>query len=240
MYLSQGFSVAQRRDLHQRIFTRRPIGIISNPFDFTDEDVALAREMGIKHIIFLGFHTEPLEQTYSIVFPSQTLGYLAAQHLIARGHRHLALVHPDDAIQEEAFLQRLEGMHAAIAEEPGVSLDTLPLYLSSSAALSLVETSFVGTDRPTGIYAFSDEYAVVLLGALTRLGIRVPQEVAIVGTDNLPIGEFVWPSLTSMCFDALDMGKRAIDMLHTLHQGLPLPEELTRPLVPQLIQREST
>src|SRR6266436_6628937 len=97
-------------------------------------------------------------------------------------------------------------MYAAITAEPGVSLDILPLYLSSSAALSLVETSFVGTDRPTGIYAFSDEYAVVLLGALTRLGIRVPQEVALVGTDNLPIGEFVWPSLTSMCFDALDMG----------------------------------
>ena len=240
MYLSQGFSVEQRSDLHQRIFTRRPIGIISNPFDFTAEDVALAREMGIKHIIFIGFHTEPIEQTYSIVFPSQTLGYLAARHLLERGHRHLALVHPDDAIQEEAFLQRLEGMHAALAEEPGVSLDILPLHLSPSAALSLVETSFVGADRPTGVYAFSDEYAVVLLGALTRLGIRVPQEVAIVGTDNLPIGEFVWPSLTSMCFDALDIGKRAVDMLHALHQGLPLPEELTHSLVPQLIPREST
>jgi LacI family transcriptional regulator len=240
IYLSQGFSVEQRADLHQTIFTRRPIGIIAGPFDFTAEDVALAREMGINHIIFIGFHTQPIEQTSSIVFPSQSLGYLAAQHLVARGHRHLALVHPDDAIQEEAFLQRLEGMHAAIAEEPGVTLDILPLYLSASAALSLVETSFVCPDRPTGIYAFSDEYALVLLGALTRLGIHVPQEVALVGTDNLPIGEFVWPSLTSMCFDALDMGKRAVDMFHTLHQGLPLPEEFTRPLVPQLIPREST
>ena len=240
MYLSQGFSVEQRKDLHQTIFARRPIGIICSPFDFTAEDVALAREMGIEHIIFIGFHTEPIEQTYSIVFPSQTLGYLAAQHLLERGHRHLALVHPDDAIQEEAFLQRLEGMHAALAEEPGISLDILPLHLSPSAALSLVETTFVGPDRPTGVYAFSDEYAVVLLGALTRLGIRVPQEVALVGTDNLPIAEFVWPSLTSMCFDALDIGKRVVDMLHALHHGLPLPEELTHPLVPQLIPREST
>src|SRR5260370_35929115 len=58
MYLSQGFSVDQRSDLHQRIFTRRPIGIISNPFDFTAEDVALAREIAIKHIIFIWFHTQ--------------------------------------------------------------------------------------------------------------------------------------------------------------------------------------
>ncbi len=125
MYLSRGFSVEQRRVLRQTIFARRPIGIVCSSFDFTAEDVALAREMGIKHIIFIGFHTEPIEQTYSIVFPSQTLGYLAARHLLERGHRHLALVHPDDAVQEEAFLQRLEGMHAAIAEEAGVSLDDI-------------------------------------------------------------------------------------------------------------------
>ncbi len=240
IYLSQGFSAAQRRNLHQTIFARRPIGIICGPFDFMAEDVALAHEMGIKHIIFLGFHPEPIEQTSSIVFPSQALGYLAAQHLIAHGHHHLALVRPDVAIQEEAFLQRLEGMNAAIAETPGVSLDILPLHLSSSAALSLVETSLLGPDRPTGIYTFSDEYAVILLAALARCGIRVPQEVALVGTDNLPIGELVWPSLTSIRFDALDIGKRAVDLLHALHHGLPLSEDLTRALVPQLIPRQST
>jgi DNA-binding LacI/PurR family transcriptional regulator len=239
-YFSHGFSDEERKRLHQTIFARRPIGIIATPFKFTVEDVALAREMGINHIIFLGFHEEPIDHTSTIAFPSQALGYLAAQHLMARGHRRLALVHPDDPIQEEAFLQRLGGVRAAIAGEPGVSLDILPLHLSAAAARSLVEASFVGTDHPTGIYAFGDPYAAVLLSALTRRGIRVPHEVALVGTGNLPIGEFVWPSLTSMCFDTLDIGKRAVEMLHILHQGLPLSEELTRPLVPQLIQREST
>ncbi len=240
LYFSQGFSAEQRKELHETIFARRPIGIICNPFNFTAADVALAREMGVKHIIFLGFHAEPIEQTYSIVFPSQALGYLAAQHLLARGHHHLALVHPNDPIQEEAFAQRLEGMRAALTEETGVSLDILPLDLSPSSALSLAGTYLLGPDRPTGIYAFSDEYAAVLLGALTRLGIRVPQEVALVGTDNTPFCEYVWPTLTSMSFDALDLGKRAVELLHALHQGLPLPEELTHPLVPQLILREST
>lgn len=239
-YFSHSFSDEDRKHLHQTIFARRPIGIIASPFKFTAEDVTLAREMGINHIVFLGFHTEPIEQTYTITFPSQALGYLAAQHLMACGHRQLALVHPEDPIQEEAFLQRLEGMNAAIAEKPGMQLDILPLHLSATAARSLVETFFVDPDRPTGVYAFGDPYAAVLLGALTRLGIQVPQEVALVGTGNLPIGEFVWPSLTSMCFDALDIGKRAVEILHALHHGLPLSEELTRPLVPQLIQREST
>jgi DNA-binding LacI/PurR family transcriptional regulator len=240
VYLSQGFSAEERKILHQTIFARRPLAIITNALNFSAEEVARAREMGVKHIIFIGFHTEPIEETYTVAFPSQALGYLAAQHLLECGHRHLALVKPDDAIQQEGFLQRLEGMRAAVADEPDVTLDILPLHLSASSACALVETSLIGTDRPTGIYAFSDEYAVVLLGALTHLGIRVPLEIALVGTDNLPLSEFVWPSLTSMSFDALDMGKRAAEIIHTLHQGLPLPEELTRPLVPQLIRREST
>jgi len=239
-YFCQGFSAEQRRDLHQTIFARHPIGIITSSFHFTTEDVTHAREMGIDHILFIGFHTEPIEHTSTISFPSQQLGYLAAQHLRERGHRHLALVHPDDPIHEEAFLQRLEGMHVAMAEEKGMTLDILPLHLSVAAARSLVETHFVRFDHPTGVYAFGDPYAAVLLGALTRCGIQVPQEVALVGTGNLPLGEFVWPSLTSLCFDTFSIGKRAIEILHTLHQEEVLSEELARPLIPHLIQREST
>jgi DNA-binding LacI/PurR family transcriptional regulator len=239
-YFSHGFSDEERKRLHQTIFERRPIGIIASPFSFTAEDVALARGMGIKHIIFIGFRPQPIAHTHTIAFPSQALGYLAAQHLMTRGHRHLALVHPDDPVQEEAFLQRLEGMHTAIAEKSGASLHILPLHFSAAAARSLVETSFMDADRPTGVYGFGDQYAVALLSALTRSGIQVPQEVALVGSGNLPLGEVVWPSLTSMSFDAIDIGKRAVEMLHALHQGLSLSEELTRPLVPRLIQRESS
>ena len=240
MYLSHGLSAEEKRALYESIYARHPIGIIASPFTFTAEDAARAAQMGVKHSIFIGFHTEPIEQSHSIVFPSWALGYLATQHLLERGHRRLALVQPDHMPKSEAFLQRLAGMHAAIAEKVGVTIEVLPLHLSASAARTLVETIFVGDDRPTGIYAFNDEYAVVVLGALTRLGIRAPQDVAVVGTDNLPVGEYVWPTLTSMCFDTLDVGKRAVVMLHTLHEGLQLPEELTRPLVPQLLLREST
>lgn len=249
MYFAQYFSSEERKALYQTIFARRPIGLIVGSQTFSAEDVAHARAMGVNHIIFIAFQEMQIEGTHSIVFPSRALGYLAARHLLERGHRRLALVKPDESLQEEAFLQRLEGMQAAIAEETeksnqsdkaNVSLEILPLHRSASSARELVETSLIGGNRPTGIYAFSDEYAVVLLGALTRLGIEVPREIALVGTDNLALGTFVWPALTTMGFDAIDMGKRTVDVLHILHQGLALPEELTKPLVPQLVIRESS
>ena len=243
MYASHGFSADQRSLLYQTIFARRPLAIINTPTHWTAGDVARAQQAGIEHIVFFSFRQEPLEGTYSIVFPSEALGYLAAQHLLERGHRHLALVRPDDpthTMQDVAFLQRLAGMRAAIGEQPGVTLDILPLELSVDAVHALVETTFRGDQRPTGIYAFNDEYGLLLLGALTRCGIQVPQEVGIVGTDNLAVGAYVWPSLTSISIDALDIGKRTVELVHSLEQGVPLPEELTQPLLPRLIQRGST
>jgi DNA-binding LacI/PurR family transcriptional regulator len=64
--------------------------------------------------------------------------------------------------------------------------------------------------------------------------------VALVGTDDLPMSAYVWPTLTTIRFDGSDIGKRMVDLLHTLHQGQPLPEELSRPLIPELIVRESS
>ena len=242
-YASQGLSAEQRSLLYQTIFARRPLAIITTPTHLTAGDVARARLAGIEHIVFFSFRQEPLEGTHSIIFPSEALGYLAAQHLLERGYRHLALVRPDDpthTIQDVAFLQRLEGMRSAIGEQAGVTLDILPLQLSVEAAYALVETTLRGGHRPTGVYAFNDEYGLLLLGALTRSSIRVPEEIAVVGTDNLAVGAYVWPSLTSISIDARDIGKRTVELVHTLDQGVPLPKELMQPLLPRLIQRGST
>lgn len=242
MYQSQGLSREQRREVHLKIFARRPLGIITSPLHFGTEEVELARKMGVPHILFISFQPEPIEGTYTIAFPSQAAGYLAARHLLERGHRHLALIQPEDPIQELACAQRLEGMRQAIAEfEPAaISLDMLPLYLSLSDARRLAETYFTQPDHATGVYAFSDDYALPLISALSSKSMRIPQDIAIVGTDDLPTSEFTLPPLTSIRFDEIDMGKRAIEMLDLLHKGLPLSEAYTRPLVPELIQRAST
>lgn len=239
-YFTQGISAERKKILYQTIFARRPPGIFTTAHAFSPEDVALAHQMGVEQIIFLSFQKEPLEGIHSIVFPSQALGYLAAQHLLERGHRSLALVRPDEAIQTLAFYQRLEGMQEALAAYPDAHIETLALCPTASEVYALVERVFSATSHPTGIYAFNDEYALTLLSTLIRLGLRVPQDVALVGTDNLALCERVWPTLTSICFDALDIGKRAVEMFAALHQGLPLAEDLTRPLLPRLISRASS
>jgi len=149
-------------------------------------------------------------------------------------------VQPADRLDAYGFEQRLEGMRAAIAGMPEVRLDILPLPFTLADAHTLVETALTGADCPTGIYAYNDEYALLLLGALLDRGKQVPRDVAVVGTDDISFSECMRPTLTTIRFDTITLAQRAVEMLVSWHTGQPLPEELSRPLMPQLIPRGST
>jgi len=245
-YYCQGLTDEQRQELYQRIFARRPLAIVTTPFHFSEADVEQARANGIEYIIFYSFYPVPIAHTCTLVLPMREPGYLAARHLLERDYRHLVLVRPEDQAhigQDYPFQQRLEGMREAIAEHPEaeqITLDIVPLQLSAQAALAFVEKQLVGRASRVGVYAFNDEYALFLLGALAQRGIRVPQEVGVVGTDDLSFAEGTWPPLTSINLDEANMGKQIAELLHALHQGEAIPEKLTSPLKPHLIQRHST
>jgi LacI family transcriptional regulator len=242
-YYCQGLSEEVRQDLYQRIFARRPLALIATPEHFTAADVERARASGIEHILFYGFAPVDIPATHTVVIPTRESGYLAAKHLLERGHRHLALLQPMDPYQAYPFRERLAGMQAAIAEHPDaadIALDVLPMDLAGRDAAALVEKSLLQAERPTGIYAFNDEHALFLLGMLAQHSIRVPQDIALVGTDDLPFCAATWPSLTSIHLDGAGIGQHSADLLHALHQKLPLQEMLTPVPTPRLIQRAST
>jgi LacI family transcriptional regulator len=242
----------QRQKFLIKILARRPLALLLTPNCINADDITLARQMGIEYILLTA--TEPIEAyqfkdpsiaelpTFSI--PTMEIGYLAAQHLLARGHRVLAIVRPDEARHELAFLQRLKGMRAAIADASSsaaeIQLEILPMHLSMSAANDIVESQLSGPQRPTGIYTFNDEYALPLMGALSDHGLRIPQDIALIGTDNVAFSAFVRPALTTINFDNVAVGQRGIEMLAALQKGGELPAELVRPIVPQVIQRSST
>lgn len=237
-YFCYGFPPEQLHTLLLKVFARRPMGIFATASSMTTEHIALAQRMGVDNIVL--YSVKPLDYARTILLPTRQLGCLAAQHLLERGHRHLGFVRPVNPLHNYGFQQRLEGMQAAIAGMPGVRLDILPLQFNLAAAHSLVETALTGADRPSGIYAFNDEYALLLLGALIDRKIRVPGEVAVVGTDDLSFSAWMRPTLTTIRFDTFTLAQRAIEMLVHWHTGQPLPEELSRPLMPQLIPRGST
>lgn len=238
-YTSPDTPTPRWRETLRGMFARRPAGLIMSQLVDTAEDIALARQMGIEHIVLISIG--PVEPVATIIFPGWPVGHIAAQHLLERGHRRLGIVRPSDPLLEEIFQQRLEGMRSALAGRADARLDMLSLVPTLTGARSLVQALLACADHPTGIYAFNDEFAFYLLKALTERDIRVPEEIALVGTDDLFTCELMQPSLTSIRFDDVDViGKRAVDMLVGMCGGQQLPEQLSYEIVPQLIQRESS
>jgi LacI family transcriptional regulator len=238
-YTSPDTPTPRWRETLRGMFAHRPAGLIMSQLADTADDVALARQMGIEHIVLISIR--PVEHVATIIFPGWPVGHVAAQHLLERGHSHLGIVRPSDPLLEEIFQQRLEGMRSALTGRAGARLDALSLVPTLTGARSLVTASLTCADHPTGIYAFNDEFAFYLLKALTERDIGVPEKIALVGTDDLFTCELMRPSLTSIRFDDVDViGKRAVDLLVGMRGGQPLSEQLSYEIVPQLIQRESS
>jgi DNA-binding LacI/PurR family transcriptional regulator len=112
---------------------------------------------------------------------------------------------------------------------------------SSLAAVKIFVNDFCSLpERPSAIYAYSDDYALLLMRALREAGIRIPGDLAILGTDDIPYGELHAPALSTIRFDKSALGERAVALINSLITGDPIEKRFQQEAAPYLIQREST
>jgi DNA-binding LacI/PurR family transcriptional regulator len=91
---------------------------------------------------------------------------------------------------------------------------------------------------PTAIFAFNDQMAIGALHALRTRGLRVPEDVAVVGFDGIALGAFTTPELTTIEQPRAEVGKRAVELVFELLDGsASSPAQVTLPV--QLVVRES-
>jgi LacI family transcriptional regulator len=166
---------------------------------------------------------------------------LATRHLLTLGHRRVAcLMGPRNL---RSSFDRLAGFHKTMA---AAGLPADPQWVKDSeftfdggytAAQQLL--ALAPADRPTAIYAASDEAAMGVLFAAHELHVRVPEQLSIVGHDDLPISRSIWPGLTTIHQPAEEMLEQALHLLIGLLKADPaLVTHLVLP--PRLIVRGST
>jgi LacI family transcriptional regulator len=157
-------------------------------------------------------------------------------HLIARGYRRIAFIAgPEDNF--DAY-QRLRGYQDAMAEL-GVEEWVLPGAFDEASGHRAGRAVLVAKDRPEAVFAANDMMALGCLFAFSQAGVRVPDEIAVAGFDDIPLARFVYPGLTTMQVDISGLGASAARMLLArLSKQTPLPAPT--PLLPQLVVRESS
>ena len=135
------------------------------------------------------------------------------RHLIGLGHRCIGtLTGPAHNVDAR---QRLEGYRAAL-QEAGLAADpTLEVAgdFTEPSGYSSMARVLDHAPRPTALFVANDHMVVGALGALQDAGVRVPEELAIVGFDDIPLARYLTPPLTTVHVDLFRMGQRAMELL---------------------------
>jgi DNA-binding LacI/PurR family transcriptional regulator len=220
------------------VLHRRPLGVL---FVVSSPTVAQQQQLQRQRIPFVVIDTDSATSASVPTVGSSNFngGLQATRHLLELGHQRLAVISGQDDVL--CSRERVAGFRFA-HEDAGIPVDPeLVRYGNFS-----VESGYrhgmdllSRPDRPTAIFAGADMQAVGVLRAARRLGLHIPDDLSLIGYDNLPMAAWTDPALSTINQPLRDMAGTAARILLDLARGVPLTT--TRiDLVTELIVREST
>jgi LacI family transcriptional regulator, galactose operon repressor len=144
---------------------------------------------------------------------------LATEHLLDLGHRRIGFLsgRPDlqsAELRKTGYLRALEAAGVP-ADENLIRIGAYDPEVSAASAHDLL----TAPDRPTAVFAANDISAIATVGAARELGLSVPDDLSVVGFDNVPESALCSPPLTTVDQPIREMGHRAISMLIALING---------------------
>ena len=165
-------------------------------------------------------------------------GYLATKSMVDAGHQKIGIITGN--LRKSVAKNRLQGYKKALSE---ANIVLNPDWIVESHFD--FEGGIVGTqkllslsDRPTAIFCCSDTIAIGAYQAIQNQGLRIPQDISIMGYDDIELARYLFPSLSTISQPKAELGKLAVE---TLLQRIQEPNENYRTLVlePTCILRES-
>jgi LacI family transcriptional regulator len=212
-------------------------GLLILPQESADE-LELLLEHGYRFVVVDPLL--PLNERIPAVSAAHSAGAdIAVKHLLSLGHRRIAAISgPRGWIATE---ERLRGYQAALAaagilpEQELLIEANFEIEPGLRAARRLLDLH----EPPTAIFAFNDNIAIGVLQAARERGVRVPEDLSVVGFDDVEAAEIVTPPLTTIRQPLAEMGRMAVSLLERLIEGQRI-EALHVELRTQLIVRGTT
>ena len=194
-------------------------------------------------IVFFDRITEEIE-TFKVVVDNYKGAYDATQHLVDSGYTKIA--HVTSSQHLSISKERLDGYKAALADN-GISLNESYIRYCNhggmiyaeleDAVKSLVQLK----DRPDAIFSAGDRLTISCLNALRSIGLKIPDDIALVGFSNSPLAELLNPALSVVKQPAFEMGQVATELLIKLIESKrPVTEFEKVVLQTEIITRESS
>ncbi|WP_369975679.1 LacI family DNA-binding transcriptional regulator [Xanthomonas bundabergensis] len=160
------------------------------------------------------------------------------EHLLAMGHRRIAFVGGPELNFDAR--ERLRGFRDAIAAHPGAAGQEFPGQFDEASGHRAGQAMLQAGPLPDAVFAANDMTALGCLYAFAQAGVRVPDDIALAGFDDIPLARFVHPSLTTMQVSIAGLGEQAMRRLLQLIDQPGNDAGLRQTLTPLLVVRDSS
>jgi LacI family transcriptional regulator len=160
------------------------------------------------------------DQSTSIVIDNVKAGYEATCHLLSQGCQQI--MHITGNLKRNVYADRLKGYQQALLEF-GIPFNEQLLMvtdLSQEAGVDAVKQLQAIQPVPDGLFVTNDLCAVSCMGALKQAGLKIPQDIAVVGFNNDPVSQVIEPNLTTVHYPGREMGEIAAKTLINHLNGL--------------------
>ncbi len=249
-----GIEVACRKQQINMLYATAPVDADNHPVElprmlqetgldglllvgaFVDSTIARLIQHDATPIVLVDAYADDHEYN-SVITDNFRGAYQAVVHLIERGHRHIGVVgsmpvaYPSIEGRRRGYIQALQDNGIA----PQYFADS---HLTRDEAAESVTRLLRRSPEVTALFCCNDDTAVAVLQATQALGRRVPDDLSIVGFDDIDLAAHVVPALTTMHVNKISMGRMAIQLLANRVE-FPSAGNVTAVLRPALVERQS-
>ena len=228
-------------DNHARIMRfitqQRPYGVVLSPS--VSEDSALCAMLRAHDCPYVRIACVEFDEPHENVRTFDVEGAAeAGAHLAALGHRRVAHVHGIKGFRSAG--ERMAGFEQGLKAH---KVKLLKKYIVEGAytfesGQAAAAKLLAMPDRPTAIFLGNDEMALGAYRAVRAAGLRVPDDISVVGFDDSPMAARVWPPMTSVRLPIRQMGEAAADLLLAAGAGKVVRDRVT--FAAELVERQST
>lgn len=230
------YDFQQGRQHLERLVSRWVDGIIVMGSSMDIADIVVQFQRGLATVLCDWQENELPQGIPQVSVDFRRAGALAAEHLLELGHRHIGII-----VSEPQQTLRLEGFRAVL-RAAGLPLEDEMIRQGHStleSGYAAAQKFLASPTRPTAIFATTDWMALGAMEAILDAGLRVPQDISIVGLDDIVVSAHIRPPLTTVAVPKFQLAKEATELLLGLiNEEHPYP--LSRMIEPSLIVRQST
>ena len=202
---------------------------------FCDSDYEKIREkMHIPFVVYDGFF-EKSTRICNLTIDDYSGGYQVGTYFYDMGHRSVLCIADNyECVDKDRIEGCKESMHS---KGNDINVIFMEVPMTKQERLDFYRKNMSDILKCTAVFAVSDVYAIELMQFLWEQGISVPDDISVVGFDNISLCENVYPRLTTVGQNPAERARLAVDALHRLKSGVP--GETVEMLPVKLIVRES-